>query len=204
VRIVAVTKGRPPEILRAALEAGLEDVGENRVQEAVAKFEAEAEALARSGARRHLIGPLQSNKARVAAARFDWIQSVDSIRIARAIADRVPDGAGPLAVLVQVNAGREAQKHGFDPGEAVERALEVAALPGLAARGIMAMAPWTGDEGPVRAAFRAARAVFDRVREQGVGPSFDTLSMGMSDDFPLAVEEGSTMVRLGTALFGPR
>jgi hypothetical protein len=137
---------------------------------------------------------------------FDWVQSVDSMRLARALSERVADRAEALPVLVEVNAGEERQKHGFDPDEAVERAAEIAELPGLSVRGLMSMAPWTEDPTVLRTTFRRARALFERMTEAPVGErgSIDTLSMGMSGDYPIAVEEGSTMLRLGTALFGSR
>lgn len=205
VRIVAVTKGHPAAVLRRALEAGLEDIGENRVQEALAKFGEAREAIERHRPRLHLIGHLQRNKVRDVLALFDWVQSVDSTRLARSLCDRAgnrPDPARSLCVLVQVNAARETRKHGFDPDEAVDRALEIAALPDLEVRGLMTMAPWTDDEAVLRRTFRTARRLFERIREQGA-EGFDTLSMGMSNDFALAVEEGATMVRVGTVLFGP-
>jgi len=140
---------------------------------------------------------------RDALALFDWLQSLDSRRLARAISERAPEDSPPIQALVQVNASGEGQKHGFDPGEAVEAALEIDELSGLEVRGVMAMAPWTAEEGVVRGAFAVARGVYDElVRRMDGRP--DTLSMGMSGDFEWAVEEGATMVRLGTALFGER
>lgn len=205
VRLVAVTKGHPADTVRRAVEAGLEDLGENRVHEAAAKLAEAGPALAGRRPRIHLIGHLQRNKARDAVALFDWIQSVDSSRLAGALSERVsadPERGGPLPVLVQVNAGREPQKHGFDPDSAIDRALEIRELPGLELRGIMTMAPWTDDETILRTTFGTARGLFERLRADG-GDAIDTLSMGMSNDYALAVEEGATAVRLGTALFGP-
>ncbi len=199
IGIVAITKGHPPEVLLAAVEAGLGDIGENRVQEAREKFAAAGPAL--SGTRRHLVGHLQRNKAREALELFDWIDSVDSLRLARELSKRVGEGDGELAVLVQVNASGEERKQGFPVEEAGERAHEIAALPGLRVRGFMTMAPWTDDEAILRRTFRAARRLFDDERPR---LGLDTLSMGMSNDYPVAVEEGATMLRLGTALFGER
>lgn len=202
IRIVAVTKGHPAAVLTAALEAGLGEIGENRVQEAMEKFgEARAVLDARAPVR-HLIGPLQRNKARDAVALFDWIQSVDSIRLARAVADRAPEDA-PVPVLIEVNVTEAERRHGFAPGETVERAHEIAGIGALDVRGLMAMAPYTDDASAVRAAFATVRRLFEQAG-RAVGPSLDTLSLGMSGDFEAAVEEGSTMVRLGTALFGER
>lgn len=204
VRIVAITKGHPAATLEAALAAGLKDVGENRVREALEKFDAAREPLAAAGVRRHMVGHLQRNKTREAVQAFDWIQSVDSLRLARALSDRRPDDRA-IQALVQVNAAGEGQKHGFDPEGALDRALEIEALPGLAVRGVMAMAPWTEDEAVLRSTFQEARRLFEVLRERSRrGDGIDTLSMGMSGDYVLAIEEGSTMVRLGTVLFGER
>lgn len=203
IRIVAVTKGHPAETVVAALEAGFREIGENRVGEATAKFLQVSKSLEEHGAVRHMVGHLQRNKARDALESFDWIQSVDSMRLARALSRRLEGGDASFPVLVEVNAGGEAQKHGFTPEAAVERAHEIAELPGLALRGIMTMAPLTDDEAVLRATFRRAREIHESLRRVG-GTAPDTLSMGMSGDYPVAIEEGATMIRLGTALFGPR
>ncbi|MGH7558769.1 MAG: YggS family pyridoxal phosphate-dependent enzyme [Gemmatimonadota bacterium] len=202
VRIVAITKGHPAETVHAAIRAGLTDIGENRVQEALAKLGPDVRPEGASPIRWHMVGHLQRNKVRDAVALFDWVQSIDSLRLARAISGRVDEGR-PVQVLIEVNAGGEAQKHGLAPERGVETALAVAELPGLEFRGVMAMAPWTEDERAIRAAFRVARGVFESLRER-VGARVDTLSMGMSNDYGVAVEEGATMIRLGTALFGER
>jgi len=201
IGIVAVTKGHPVEVLLAALDAGLVDVGENRVQEARDKFQAAGPSLAR--ARRHMVGHLQRNKVRDALGLFDWIQSVDSLRLAGEISARSTDRERTVEVLVEVNASGEQRKHGLAPAEAVDRFHEIASLPGLHVRGLMTMAPWTDDERILRRTFREARRLFDEIGQRGAR-TLDTLSMGMSNDYPLAVEEGATMLRLGTALFGPR
>lgn len=203
IRIVAVTKGQPAGIVQAALRAGLTDIGENRVHEALEKLAPGLRAEAGPRVRWHMVGHLQRNKVRDALAVFDWLQSLDSRRLARAISRRAAEGSPPLQALVQVNVGGEAQKHGFDPDEAVEAALEIQELPGIEVRGVMAMAPWTADERVVRRAFRGARRVFEDLGRHLNG-RLDTLSMGMSGDFGWAVEEGATMVRLGTVLFGER
>ena len=205
--IVAITKGHPVQTLLAAVELGFEDIGENRVQEARVKFEAAGSALTHT--RRHMVGHLQRNKVRDALDTFDWIQSVDTVRLAREMSKRVvgraeAEASGGLVdvdVLVEVNASGEGQKHGFDPADAAEKAREIAVLPGLRTRGVMTMAPWTDDQAILRRTFRAARRVFDDLRSSE-GTRVDTLSMGMSNDYPAAIEEGSTMLRLGTALFG--
>jgi hypothetical protein len=206
IDIVAVTKGHPARTIVAALEAGLREIGENRVGEAMEKFSQAAASLESHGATRHMVGHLQSNKVRDAVTTFDWIQSVDSMRLARALSRRMEDARSTLPILIEVNAGGEHQKHGFCPDEAVERAGEIAELPGLSVRGLMTMAPLVDDESVLRVTFRRARKLFERLTElvDRDGKRPDTLSMGMSGDYLLAIEEGSTMLRLGTALFGPR
>ena len=188
VTVVAVTKGFGPEACRSALDAGLRILGENRVQEAVAKMEQVP------GAEWHLIGHLQTNKARTAAGRFALIHSVDSPRLADALARINVE----QKVLVEVNVAREAQKSGADPDTAAELIDAVAEM--LDLRGVMAMGPAAGDP---RAAFEELRAIRDAAQER-LGRPLPILSMGMSGDFEVAVAAGSTMVRLGRVLFRPR
>ena len=197
VRIVAVTKTHGPEAVRAAVAAGLSDVGENRVQEALAK----QEALPGLAVRWHLIGALQRNKARHAAGRFGLIHSVDRADLAGELDRRVPEGEHQ-PVLIQVNCSDEAQKGGVAPAE-LEALLD--ALDGcrrLEVQGLMTMSALTDDQDEQRRAFRRLRELRDNA-EQG-GRRLPELSMGMSGDYAVAVEEGATMVRLGTVLFGPR
>ncbi|TAN32530.1 YggS family pyridoxal phosphate-dependent enzyme [bacterium] len=188
VAIVAVTKGFDAGVCRQALGAGLSMLGENRVQEAIRKM-GEVDAAAW-----HLIGHLQTNKARQAAGRFALIQSVDSVRLAEALARATPS----QAVLVQVNVAREPQKSGADPDRALEVIAAVAKL--LDLQGLMAMGASAGDPAP---AFNELRCLRDEA-EQRLGRRLPILSMGMSGDFEAAVAAGSTMLRLGQALFGPR
>ena len=188
VKIVAVTKGFDPEVCRQAIAAGLKTLGENRVQEALRKMDAV------EGAEWHLIGHLQSNKVRLAAGRFALIQSVDSRRIAEALA--AIDAAQP--VLVEVNVAREMQKSGVALDAAAALIDEVAEM--LDLRGLMAMGPTSGDPTP---AFTELRTLRDAA-QQRLGKALPILSMGMSGDFEAAVKAGSTMLRLGEALFGPR
>ncbi len=200
VSIVAVTKTQPAEVVEAALEAGLRRFGENRVQE----LEAKVAAVGRGRGEWHLIGHLQRNKVRQALPLFDLIHSIDSLRLAEAISaeavrvDRVVDG------LVQVNTSGESSKYGFGEAEALEAVGRIVALPQLRITGVMTMAPYTADEAVLRRTFSGAREIFESCAREF--PAFEArhLSMGMSNDFEVAVEEGSTMVRLGTVLFGER
>jgi PLP dependent protein len=186
IAIVAVTKGQPVEACRAAVAAGLTVLGENRVQEALDKMDGVP------GVAWHLIGHLQTNKARH-AARFALVQSLDSVRLAVALAAR-----GRTSALLEVNVSREAQKHGVAPDDAVATAAAVADLVDL--RGLMAMGPASGDPRP---AFGELRRLRDEA-EQRLGRPLPVLSMGMSEDLEAAVAEGTTMVRIGRALLGPR
>jgi pyridoxal phosphate enzyme (YggS family) len=188
ITIVAVTKGFGPEVCVKALDAGLKILGENRVHEGVAKMEA-----VQAGTW-HLIGHLQTNKVRIAVEHFAMIQSVDSTRLAEALA-RVDQG---MAILVEVNVAREPQKSGADPDHALEAMTAIAGL--LDLQGLMAMGPSHGDPTP---AFNELRELRDEA-EQRLGKALPFLSMGMSGDFEAAVAAGSTMLRLGQALFGPR
>jgi pyridoxal phosphate enzyme (YggS family) len=202
VTLVAVTKAHPLEAVRAALEAGLADLGENRL----AELEEKASSLAETGPtkiRWHMVGHVQGRKAGRAAEVADLIHSVDSARLAGRISRSASEAGTRVDVLFQVNTSGEAAKYGFSPEEAGEVVPELAALPGLRARGLMTMAPFTDDEGVLRKTFRGLRTLADGVRETCPELGRD-LSMGMSNDLRIAVEEGSTMVRIGTALFGAR
>jgi pyridoxal phosphate enzyme (YggS family) len=199
VRLVAVTKGHPLDAVVAALEAGLVDLGENRVEE----LEEKRASPSAAGARWHLIGHVQSRKVARALAAADLIHSVDSLRLAERIARAAGEGGRAARVLLQVNTSGEASKGGFSFGDGVDPLLGAASLPGLAVEGLMTMAPLTEDEGVLRATFRRLREMLDalRARRPEVGTE---LSMGMTNDFRIAVEEGSTLIRIGTALFGER
>ena len=204
ITIVAVTKTHPVAAVQAALAEGLTDCGENRVGE----LEEKVEAAGRSAVRWHLIGHLQRNKSRRAVELFDLIHSVDSLRLAQALSAEGERAGSPVRGLIQVNVSGEETKGGIealaDPDAALPGIAEIAALPGLAVVGLMTMAPFTGDQATLRQTFQRARRLFDRCGSQVPGFSAEQLSMGMSNDFELAVEEGSTMVRLGTTLFGER
>jgi PLP dependent protein len=199
VTIVAVTKTHGPEAVQAASDAGLCDVGENRVQEALPKMDAAATLAAR--VRWHLIGHLQRNKVK-ALARFDLFQALDSARLADAVDAFALEGGKPVDVLVQVNVAGEATKGGFERPEWAAEAERMRGLPGLRVLGVMTMAPLDADEHMLRSVFAGAREARDVWRT--AGHEAPELSMGMSNDFEVAVEEGATLVRLGTILFGAR
>ncbi len=195
VRIVAVSKGFPVERIREGLAAGVRRFGENRVQEALPKI---AE-LSGEDCEWHLVGHLQTNKARFVDG-FSMVQSVDSVRVVEALAARLHR---PLDVLIEVNVGEEPQKTGAGPAEleAIVHALQSA--PQLRLKGLMTIAPLTENPEVARPVFRSLRALRDQA-SQRFGLELPELSMGMTDDYPVAVEEGATMLRLGRALFGPR
>lgn len=200
VTIVAVTKGFGPDAVAAAVAAGLPDVGENRVQEALAKMDAVA---ARGLAPRwHLIGHLQRNKARSVPGRFALVHSVDSAALAQELDRRAAQAGVRVPVLVQVNVAGEEQKSGCTLAEAPALVRAVAASEALTVEGLMTMAPFTDDVSTQRRTFRELRLLRDRLMEDGL--CTPTLSMGMSGDYASAVAEGATLLRLGTVLFGPR
>ena len=199
VAIVAVTKGFDTAAIRAALAAGIADIGENRVQEAVQKQEKLGAGSQELGIRWHLIGHLQRNKAKVVPGRFELVHSVDSIELATELNRRAQ---APLRVLLQVNVAREAQKSGCAPEEAPALARQFASLEHLQLEGLMTLAPFTDDVDVQRRTFRGLRVLRDTIKEEGLW--LPTLSMGMSADYGTAVEEGATVIRLGTVLFGPR
>lgn len=196
VRIIAVTKTHGPEAVRAAVEAGIEDVGENRVQEALAKMD-----QAEVSARWHLIGHLQRNKART-LGRFHLFHALDSARLADAVHDVGTALDRPVEALVQVNVAGEASKGGFSPEELPAEAERLTTRGGVRVTGVMTIAPLDADERALRSVFAGARQALSVVAAAG-HPATE-LSMGMSNDYEIAVEEGATCVRLGTVLFGAR
>jgi pyridoxal phosphate enzyme (YggS family) len=204
-RLLAVSKTHSAEAiarvacaLRARQPEGPLAFGENYVQETLAK----QPTLGGLGIEWHLIGHLQSNKAREAAAAFDWVQTVDRLKLVETLAKHRAPGQAPLNVLIQVNIDDETSKHGCRPEEVDVLAATIAAQPQLALRGLMAIPAPDPDMGRRRAAFRRMRALFDALAARHSG--IDTLSMGMSEDYALAIAEGATMVRIGSALFGTR
>jgi len=203
VRLLAVSKTHPPAKIEEAWRAGQRAFGESYLQEALEKMDVVARMLgAPHAAEWHLIGPLQSNKTRLAAARFDWVHSVSSERIARRLSEQRPAELAPLQVLIQVNCSGEASKSGAAPQDVPALARIVAHLPRLQLRGLMAIPEPTRDVRLQRARFRSMRERYDELRAGGL--ELDTLSIGMSEDFEAAIAEGSTMVRIGTAIFGER
>ena len=202
VTLLAVTKTFGATAVRQAHAAGQRDFGENYVQEALAKIDALADL--RTQLRWHLIGPLQSNKTRVVAEQFDWVHSVERLKIAQRLAEQRPAGLPPLQLCLQVNISGEASKSGLLPDEVGAVARAVAALPRqrVQLRGLMAIPEPAEDFAAQRAPHRALRELMAALNDGGLG--LDTLSMGMSADLEAAVAEGSTIVRVGTALFGAR
>jgi hypothetical protein len=196
--LVAVGKQFPAESLRAAHAAGQRDFGENQVQEAVAKIAQ----LADLGLVWHFIGPVQSNKTRAVAERFDWVHSLDRLKIAERLSEQRPVTLPPLEVCVQVNVSGEASKSGVPPLEAAALAHAVAHLPRLRLRGLMTIPEPTTDLALARRRFETLRDLQAQLVHGGL--PLDQLSMGMSDDLEAAIAAGATMVRVGTAIFGPR
>jgi PLP dependent protein len=202
IRVLAVSKAFSVESIRAAYAMGQRAFGENYVQEAGIKI---AALSALPEIEWHLIGPLQGNKARAAARDFGWVETVDRPQIAQRLSSAREAGQPPLNVCIQVNISGETAKHGVVPSSALALAKEVARLPGLALRGFMGIAQVAGTAGgrdAVRAQFRLLREIYDAGCRDAL--SLDTLSMGMSSDFELAIAEGATQLRIGSALFGPR
>ncbi|HEY8746076.1 MAG TPA: YggS family pyridoxal phosphate-dependent enzyme [Chloroflexota bacterium] len=199
VRLVAVSKTIASEVVRQAVLAGVTDLGENRIQEAQEKIPA----LRDLTVRWHLIGHLQSNKVNKALPLFDVIQSVDSVELATLLSRRAARRAVPLDILYEVNVGKEASKQGFTPEQFTAAVPTLALLPGLRALGLMTVAPAVTNPDDARPIFRQLRVLRDHLAGS-FGASFQDLSMGMSHDFAVAVEEGATIVRVGTAIFGRR
>ncbi|TDV36906.1 hypothetical protein C7405_10331 [Paraburkholderia caballeronis] len=200
VELLAVSKTFPADDVRAAHAAGQRAFGENYVQESIAKIETLADL--RANLEWHFIGPLQSNKTRPVAEHFDWVHSVDRLKIAQRLSAQRPAHLPPLNVCLQVNVSGEASKSGVAPGEVAEVAHAIAALPRVVLRGLMSIPEPESDLAAQRAPHRRLRELFDTLRADGL--ALDTLSMGMSADLEAAVLEGATIVRIGTAIFGAR
>lgn len=198
VRLLAVSKQQAPEKIRRAAAAGIKDFGENYFQETLGKIEG----LSDLGLSWHFIGPIQSNKTRGIAEHFDWVQSVDREKIARRLSAQRSDSRPPLNVCVQVNLSAEASKSGLDLQSAASLCASIAKLPNLSLRGLMAIPAPLSDLQSQRQGFRRLANEYHKLQQHY--PSMDTLSMGMSNDYAAAIAEGSTLIRIGTALFGPR
>jgi pyridoxal phosphate enzyme (YggS family) len=200
VQLVAVSKTRTVGEIRTAFDAGQRDFGENYVQEAVGKIEALHD-LRPAGLLWHFIGPIQSNKVNLIAKNFDWVHGVDRLKIADGLS-RHRAGRPDLNVCVQVNVSGEQSKSGVMPGDAFSLACQIRKLPSLRLRGLMSIIENTHDETAQRAQFSMMRTLFEKMKSDNMG--VDTLSMGMSQDFSIAISEGATMIRIGSAIFGVR
>lgn len=198
VRILAVSKAQPAMAMREAFSAGQTLFGENYVQEALNK----QNQLADLAIEWHFIGPIQSNKTQAIAQHFSWAHSVDRLKIAQRLNDARNPQHPPLQICIQVNVSGEASKSGVNPAELAPLAHAINKLPHLTLRGLMAIPAPSSDKNQQRAQFKQVRECYDALLEKGF--SLDTLSMGMSEDYPVAIEQGATIVRLGTALFGAR
>ena len=199
VRLLAVSKTKPVSAIEEAIQAGQKAFGENYVQEGVEKI---AYFNQQADLEWHFIGPLQSNKTKLVAAHFDWIQTVDRLKIAQRLSEQRPADKAPLNVLIQINISDEASKSGIAPEEMLPLAKEIALLPNLKLRGLMAIPKPEHEPAQQKIALGKMQQLFNRLQTEFEG--IDTLSMGMSDDMAAAIECGSTMVRIGTAVFGAR
>lgn len=198
ITLLAVSKTWPASDVRDAFAAGQTAFGENYVQEGVEKIAA----LASKDLQWHFIGPLQSNKSRLVAESFDWVHSIDRLKIAERLSEQRPEGLPPLQVCLQVNVSGEQTKSGVEPGAVAALAEQIERLPRLKLRGLMAIPEATEDFAEQCASFHRLRELFEQLRNAGY--RLDTLSMGMSHDLEAAIAEGSTLVRIGTAIFGER
>jgi pyridoxal phosphate enzyme (YggS family) len=198
ITIVAVTKTFGPETVEDAIRSGLADIGENRIQEFLGKVD-----RVKLTCRWHLVGHLQTNKVNKAIDRFALIQSVDSIKLAERLSRAGAERGIATHILVEVNTSGEQAKYGFVPEETVEACGRIAQMPAIVIRGLMTVGPWVEDVGRIASAFAALRSLKEDLERNGSG-RMEHLSMGMTDDFEIAIAEGSTMVRLGRILFGER
>ena len=198
VQLLAVSKTRPASDIREAWQVGQKMFGENYLQEALEKIEQ----LADCDIEWHFIGPIQSNKTKEIAQNFSWVHSVDRLKIARRLSEQRPVHLPPLSICLQINVDNEATKSGVLATEAIALAKEIQALPNLHLRGLMAIPTASSDFETQRDAFKRVRVLFEQIQQSGI--NLDTLSMGMTNDLEAAIAEGATIVRIGTAIFGPR
>jgi len=200
VTLMAVTKFHPTEAVRDAIASGITCFGENRVQEARDKYEGRSDRI-----ELHLIGHLQRNKAKVAASIFDWVQSIDRAETARALDASLEQNGRAMDILIEVNTSGEESKSGLRSDDELFTVVDdIGLLKRLRVRGLMTIAPFTTEEKPIRTSFSRLRLLFEELRGRYPELPLDTLSMGMSNDFRIAIEEGSNLVRIGTAIFGER
>jgi pyridoxal phosphate enzyme (YggS family) len=197
ILLLAVSKTQPPDVIQTAYDAGLRAFGENYIQEAVEK-----QPMLPADIEWHCIGPVQSNKSKLVAEHFDWCHTVDSLKLAERLNNQRSPALPPLNVCIQLHVGGEDSKSGISAGEVPSVAAAIAELPRLRLRGLMTIPPASDDPAEQRRWFAEARTVYEQLRAQY--PTVDTLSMGMSGDLEAAIAEGSTMIRVGSALFGPR
>ena len=198
VKLLAVSKKQPVSAILAAAEAGQRDFGENFVQEGLEKIAA----AGRDDLIWHFIGHLQTNKTRAVAAHFDWVHTVDRFKVAKRLSEQRPDTMDSLNICLQVNIDNEPAKSGVQPDEVASLANDIVGLPRIRLRGLMCLPASRNDPEEQREPFARLRQLFESLRSEGL--DIDTLSMGMSGDFAAAIHEGSTIVRIGTAVFGPR
>ena len=198
ITVVAVTKTHPAPIIKTVVAAGIHNVGESRIQEAQPKLE-EVGPIACF----HMIGHLQTNKVKKALELFDVIQSIDSLRLAEEINRRAGEMERTIECYIEVNCSGEEEKYGILPGACLDLVRQVDSMSNINLTGLMTVGPHTDDKEAIRAAYRRCHELFKQSRDI-VGDEFDTLSMGMSDDYPLAIAEGATLIRIGSAIFGPR
>lgn len=205
VEIVAVSKTVPLDRILEARDGGITRFGENRIQEAIQKFGQHRENLPGSAVELHLVGHLQTNKVRKAFDLFDMIHSVDSLHLAEALSRVAGESGRTIPILFEVNTSGEASKFGIAPDQVIELARQAAPLPHIEIRGLMTVGAWLPDPEAVRPCFRLLRELRDRIQAERIPDiGMDELSMGMTNDFEVAIEEGATIVRIGTAIFGPR
>jgi len=204
VQLIAITKTFPTELVRKACALGFAQIGENRIQESIEKYKDNWIRQEFPGTRLHLVGHLQSNKVRKAFEIFDSIDSVDSLSLAERISRIAEETGRSVRTLLEVNSSGEARKFGLEPAAVLDVARQATELPNTTLSGLMTVGPLTDDQTRIRSAFRMMHDLFKEINCQLRSPHWTALSMGMTGDFEIAIEEGATEIRLGSALFGPR
>ncbi len=201
ITLIVISKTRSADIVNMAIDCGIRHFGENKIQEAVPKINDLNKR--HSDLKWHMVGHLQTNKAKIAIMNFDMIQSVDSIKLARKISSIAQQLQKNVDILIEVNISGEESKYGINPDDVEQINGEIASLPNINVRGLMTIGPLTSDVADIRNAFRRMRRIFKDMQDSEKD-DFNILSMGMTDDYEIAIQEGSTMIRLGRAIFGPR